>query len=139
ELLRVPIDSPTVYRSIRQNNGMYTNLREVEMDTAAWIAAETGSTMIPIRFVSYLLDLPVLWREEESTAIIDPYGMDLRITANSPYMYRNGERLPILNVDGEQVYSVIKDNRLFIPLRGTGTALGLRPAWSPNVAMLYIE
>jgi len=139
ELLRVPIDSPTVYRSIRQNNGQYINLREVEMDTAAWIAPETGSTMIPIRFVSYLLDLPVLWREEESTAIIDPYGMDLRITANSPYMYRNGERLPILNMYGVQVYPLIKDNRLFVPLHGTGAALGLRPAQSYNVAMLYIE
>jgi len=124
----VPIGSFVIYR---ENTYYY---REIEMDTTAWISPITDSTMIPIRFIGYALDLPVHWDEATRTGTIDPDGYNLRFTAGSDTMCLNGLCMPILNQRSETVPATIRDSRMFIPLRAMGEALGLPAEWLPDLA-----
>lgn len=136
ELVRAPIGSEVVYRSFRTNPGngfYYTDILEVHMDTEIWIMPNTASTMLPIRFIGYALGLDVHWCEPTRTGTLDPEGRNLQFTVDSDYMMLGGVQRPIFNVHGMRVPAILRDDRIFIPLRAMGEALGLQVDWLDEV------
>ena len=145
EVVVVPIGSYTIYRRILywHNDEIfyYSNIRVVEMDVVAWICPETYSTMIPIRFVGYVLDHDVYWCQETRIGTIDEFGRHLTFISGSYYMTISGVQRPIENLRGERVQNVLLFDRMFIPLRAVGEAFGHEPEWlgETRTALLHIR
>ena len=145
EQIVVPIGSSTIYRHVLEANGgqvVTRTTRIVEMDTTAYITPDTYSTMIPIRFVGYILDLNVYWCDETRMGELERNGRRLRFYPDSYYMYVNDVRTPVLNTRGEPVRTVLGDNgRMYIPLRAMGEAVGLEAEWINDIrtALLHIQ
>jgi hypothetical protein len=126
----------TIGESTIQMNG-----EPVEMDTAAYIQESSNSTMVPLRFVSLAIGVDqdnatnadesskIMWDANTKTAtILYAAGSGQKIiqfTAGSATMVVDGTAITMEN----GVVAEIKDNRMFVPFRALGTALGVSVSW----------
>lgn len=129
--VRVTIDSSTIL----------IDNEEVEIDVAPYIQASTGSTMVPLRFVtSFLLGESTSLDEAQESSIISwdsdtktvtifvNSGSSQRIIqfqANSSNMIIDGTTVPMAN----GAVAEIVDSRMFVPFRALGNALGVTVSW----------
>jgi hypothetical protein len=138
----VPIGSEDIYRKQWMAvNGDIVNesTRGINMDTVAYIDRATDSTMIPIRFIGYALDMEVIWDPETRIGTIDPHGRNLQFEIGSRYMRLDGRSVPVLNSRGEHLSSTLVDGRMFVPLRSIGVAFGLTPEWDDETRTAYLH
>jgi hypothetical protein len=129
-----------VYRLQRQidnNTVTYTRIFDIPCDVYGWIS-EHDATMIPLRFVSYALDLDVHWDGEARIATIDRYGMNIQFAPNATYALVNGEPFPIRNGRGEPIEAVLQQGRIFVPLRTLGEILHLPVYWNPHARYAHL-
>lgn len=115
-----------------------------EMDVAPYIQSTSNSTMVPLRFVSVALGVDnanVANPDESSKVSFDPntktatiyYGAGtsqkiIQFTAGSNIMKVDGSEIPM----EYGVVAEIKDERMFVPFRALGTALGVNVAWDAD-------
>jgi len=103
-----------------------------DMPVAAYVSAESNSTMVPIRFVSQAIGVPedsVVWDPAASTVTIYTTGRVIQFTSNSTMMVVDGVASAMVSPDGLPVRSEITDERMFIPFRQVGIAFGLEVGW----------
>ena len=139
-LLILPIGSDRINRVERTETGVevvYSNVLEVRQDTQTWLA-ESDSTMASLRFVAYSLGLKVKWDAATATAVIDPNGRKIQITAGQKHMLVDGQVVPMLNARGEPVEAQLIDKRMFIPLRMLGQAMEMPVRWNPQTQTAYL-
>lgn len=132
-VVKVAIDDPTILI----NDVAY------DMDTAAYIQTSSNSTMVPLRFVSLALGVDdsltgvdgadqsskISWNANTKTATIY-YGAGtgqkiIQFTAGSNNMVVDGTTIPM----EYGVVAEIKDDRMFVPFRALGQALGVAVSW----------
>jgi hypothetical protein len=140
-IVRVPIGRYSVtrfYRQIDNNRVTYRHSFDITCDVTAWVSAY-GATMIPLRFVSYALEMDVHWNREALIATItDRNGTHIQFRPYSTYAIVNGQPFPITNGHGQPIEAVLKQGRIFVPLRTLGEILRLPVTWSAQYAHLYI-
>ncbi len=114
-----------------------------EMDVAPYIQAASGSTMVPLRFVSLALGIDSVESADESSKIQwDPSTKTVTIfyaagtsitpiqfTANSSKMSVGGTVIPMTSPSGQPVKAEVTDSRMFVPFRALGDALGVKVTW----------
>lgn len=114
-----------------------TNLAPMDMGTAAFIQVESNSLLVPLRFVVLALGLPenaVQWNPANATATIFNGGRVMQFTNGSNAMIVNG----VSTVMDNGVSAMIKDERMFIPFRALGQALGVDVDWdAPTNTAIY--
>ena len=101
-------------------------------EPGAYISTATGALMVPLRFVSETLGLEVLWSAETSTAtILGGARGPAQFVSNSTEKFVGGVWVPMLDIAGNAQASEISSERMFIPFRQVGYALGLEVDWDP--------
>ena len=116
--------------------------KAVDMGVAPYIQPTSNSTMVPLRFVSLALGVDNVENADGSDKIsFDPNTKTATIfygagTGQKIIQFQAGSN--IMNVDGNKIameYGVkaeIKDQRMFVPFRALGTALGVDVQWDEN-------
>lgn len=109
---------------------------DFETDGAAYIQAESNSTLVPIRFVAIALsggDIDnadtadnIVWDAVSKTVTISAYGRIVEFSAGSNVMTIDGETV---NMD-YGVKAEITDGRMYVPFRAIGEALGFDVQWN---------
>ena len=112
--------------------------REYITDAAPYIQPESSSTLVPLRFAALAISggsiedadasSAISWNPNTKTAVLTINGNTLSFTAQSSLMYKNGT--PIVMENG--VKAEIKNDRMYIPFRALGNALGVSVDWDPN-------
>jgi|GEM_PF-2481045 len=126
-VVRVTANSPI----IRVNN------EEMIMDTAPFVSTRSNSMMVPVRFISMGLGVEshrVMWSPDTSTVTVDAGERIIQFQTNSSIMRINGIEVPMLNANGEPVYSEVRDERAFIPFRALADALNIFIDWDSATA-----
>ena len=85
-------------------------------DALAFTCADTGTVMVPIRWVAQALDLE-LYRLDSHTTIIDPHNRNIRITRNDTTLYVNDTPHAILDNHNNPTPAILINGRVFLPLR----------------------
>jgi hypothetical protein len=118
------------------------NGEEVEMDAAAYIS--NNSTMVPLRFVALAIGV-----DQANASSVEAADASSKImfdtnskTATILYAAGSGQKIiqftagsAIMNVDGTAItmengaVAEIKDDRMYVPFRALGTALGVSVSW----------
>jgi hypothetical protein len=130
--------SDTIRVSIGSNKVTIGN-KTSDMDVAPYIQKKSMSTMVPLRFVSLAIidgntdsDSKITWDGDNKTATIfvNNGGEQkvIQFTAGSSEMVVNGTKVKIEN----NVEAEITDNRMFIPFRALGSALGVEVDWESS-------
>ncbi len=117
---------------------------DVAMDVAPYIQASSDSTMVPLRFVSIAIGVDsenvnsvdesskVMWDANSKTAtILYAAGNGQKIiqfTAGSNVMTIDGTAVPMDN----GVVAEITNDRMFVPFRALGQALGVPVTWDAD-------
>ena len=113
------------------------NDTEMVMDTAPFVSTLSDSMMVPVRFVSMGLGIEahrVLWSPDTSTVTVDAGERIIQFQTNSSIMRINGIEVPMLNANGQPVYSEVRDERAFIPFRALADALNIFIDWDAATA-----
>ncbi len=82
-----------------------------------------GRTQVPVRALSEMLDAKVDWSQETHTAAIEKNGKTVSLTLGSNIMLVGGDAV---EMDTEVI---MKEDRIFIPVRFAAEALGLTVVW----------
>jgi len=143
DIVRVPINNNDIHnltRRVEADVVSYDFNFDVLGDVAAWVVAETGTTVVPLRWMAYAMGFDIVWESAPRAAVLDPSGHNLRFTAGSTYMYVNGRRMPILDEEGQPMAATLVNGRMFVPLRALSDALQMPMGWNvyTNTAYLYI-
>ena len=109
----------TIGSAAYTNNG-----QNAEGDVAPYISSD-GRTMVPIRIISEALGATVDWDNSTQTDTIQKSGITLQITV--------GQALP----DGLGM-AVLKDDRLFVPVRYVSEQLGANVDWNADAQTVTI-
>ncbi len=147
EYLNIITDTTTLDSVVEVTIGESTikmNGQDVQMDVAAYIQPSSNSTLVPLRFVSLALGVDtesatsteaadasskVMWDANTKTAtVLYAAGNGQKIIqfqAGSNIMVVDGTAIPMEN----GVVAEITDNRMFVPFRALGTALGVPVTW----------
>lgn len=109
---------------------IFVNGIKTDIDAPAYIQKNTGSTLVPLRAVSEAFggEGSVEWIAETKTAVIKYNGNEVRFTANSDNMLVNDIEKPIAN----NAKAEITNERMFVPFRALGDAMGLNVQWEAN-------
>ncbi|MCD7905930.1 MAG: copper amine oxidase N-terminal domain-containing protein [Clostridiales bacterium] len=108
------------------------------MEAAPYIQTESSSTLVPLRFVALAIlggsvsdadesDI-VSWDADTRTAKIYAGDDVISFTADSNYVTING----VTSAMSYGVKAEIKDNRMYIPFRALGEALGVEVDWDSS-------
>lgn len=134
--------SVTIGSSILNLNG-----EEVDMGEGIepYIDPATDSTLVPLRFVALAIGVDpdslsdaqnsskVIWDANTKTAsILYAAGNGMKIVkfqANSDVMNIDGTDVSMVNEQYSPVYAQIKNDRMFVPFRALGQALGVTVTW----------
>lgn len=112
------------------SNVLVVNDSNYDIDVAPYIQESSNSALIPLRAVALSLDYKlkesfISWDAETKTATISYRHNVYQFTAGSNYVVINGRKLEMPNGS----YAEIKDNRMFVPFRGLGYAIGVPVDW----------
>ncbi len=115
---------------------IFINEKAYNIEAAAYIQSESNSTLVPLRFVAVAilggnvenadLDDMIIWDSDTKTAKITALYNVIEFTAGSSYMTVNGKKTLMNN----GVCAEITNNRMFIPFRALGEALGITVEWN---------
>lgn len=94
---------------------------ETTLATAPYV--ESGSTMVPLRFVGEALGAEVKWDNVTKTATYIKGNETVAITIGQKEITVDGERQAI------SVAAVLKNNQTMVPIRVLSEALGARVSW----------
>ena len=143
--LRIRVDEPTISLVSRWINDdgdfVYKEVNRSEMDTKVFVDKETTSTMVPLRYVSELLGYDVTWDEITETATVTNATRTLKFKKDSHHMLIDGTKVQVMSYGGIWMDTIMKDNRLFIPLRAVSRAFDLTFGWDheTGVGYLYLQ
>ncbi|MCD7855505.1 MAG: copper amine oxidase N-terminal domain-containing protein [Clostridiales bacterium] len=111
------------------------NDTEYSVDAAAYIQADSSSTLVPLRFVALALcagdvedadeSSAIKWDAETKTAIIAAGSSVVEFTAGSDTYVIDGVSYELEN----GVKAEITDGRMYVPFRALGNALGAEVSW----------
>lgn len=117
------------------SNIISTDGKKFTVDAAAYIQPESSSTFIPLRFAAIAIsggdvesadtNSTVSWDALSKTASVKTKDAIIKFTAGSNIMYINDK--PIVMENGAK--AEIKEDRMYIPFRALGTALGAEVFW----------
>ncbi len=100
------------------------NDNEIKFPDAQPFVDENGRTQVPIRAVSEMLDCTVDWNDITKTATVTHKNGDtIALTFGSDVMIINGKTSQM------DTAAMIKDDRIYIPVRFVAEALGLTVEW----------
>lgn len=100
----------------------------IEMDTEPFIVG--GNAMVPIRFIAQgigLEDDDIVWDPINKTLMLNANGLKIQFMVDSNIMLANG-----MQVRMDTTVVINEDNRMFIPFRVLGDALGVNVSWDDD-------
>ncbi|MBO8164033.1 MAG: N-acetylmuramoyl-L-alanine amidase [Brevibacillus sp.] len=98
--------------------------KQVQADVPPLI--QNGRTMVPIRVIAEGLGADVSWNQSSQTAVITQGERRLELKLNSPTALVNGKQMKL------DAPPLLKNDRMLLPLRFVGEALGLTVGWEAN-------
>lgn len=109
------------------------NGRPVAMDAAAFIEQER--VFIPVRYLAEAVGAAVAWDAETRTVRLNGNGRQLKMQVNAAEMLLDGRRLEL------PAAPLLRNDRLYLPLRSSAEAFGFTPVWeqSSQTAVLTRE
>lgn len=109
---------------------IFVNNVRTDIDVPAYIQKNTNSTLVPLRAISEAFggEGSVEWIAETKTAVIKYNGNEVKFIANSDNMLVNNIEKPIAN----NAKAEITNERMFVPFRALGEAMGLNVDWEAN-------
>ena len=114
-----------------------------EMDAAAYIDAQKGTMMVPLRFIGYAFGLSesqVMFDDATRTVtLLSPTNKVVQVKIGDAYMIINGAQVPMRNAAGVPVAAVINpaDNRTYVPFRAIGDAFGVPVSFDDATKTAY--
>ena len=111
--------SLTIGSAVYKKNG-----RNVTGDVAPYISSD-GRTMVPIRFISEALGATVEWNNSAQTDTIQKAGIKFEIVVDKALPNNLG-------------VAVLKDDRLFVPVRYVSEQLGASVEWNADTQTVII-
>ncbi len=88
-------------------------------------------TMVPVRVVAEGLNAIVEWDQKTKTATITKENREIQLQLNNP----------VASIDGENVEldapPFLQNNRMLLPMRFVGEALGITVGWESNTRTVY--
>ncbi|MGN1317833.1 MAG: copper amine oxidase N-terminal domain-containing protein [Lachnospirales bacterium] len=119
------------------NNEVIIGSESYVVDAMPYIQYTTGSTLVPLRFVALAVsggDVDtsegdvVKWDAATKTAIVNYNGNTIAFTAGSSEMIVNSDVISMAN----GAVAEISGNRMYIPFRALGDALGVDVDWDSD-------
>ena len=98
---------------------VFINGEYIEFDQQPFLKNDV--TLVPARAIFELLGARVEWQGRAAVAYTDE--CTLTLWAGSPYLYKNGERIPL------GAASEIVGDRMMVPVRAVSEAFGCTVAW----------
>lgn len=136
-----------VVRVFIDSTEMYVNNDKYDVGVAPYIQPESSSTLVPLRFISVVLsgDKTTADKADESNRVSwDNIGKTatiyvgegtnqriIQFTAGSDKMMINGTSIAMDN----NVKAEIKEDRMYVPFRALGNALGVSVSWDADLRM----
>ena len=102
------------------------------MDTKPFVD-KSNRTMMPVKFVSNLLNLNTFWEPDTKSAVFSSDNTEVIINIGSPIIYVNGNPIEMDTV------AVIKDGRTFIPLKYLANAFEINIEWNNDTKEIEIN
>ncbi len=103
---------------------------------------KNGTTYVPLRGVSEILDCDVIWDGNNKTIKIYEKGQYkeeiFRNTDNNIKIYFNSEEIEFKNANGAVVKPFIDNGTTYVPLRGLSETLGCQVEWDSKNFIVYI-
>lgn len=112
------------------SNVLVVGENEIEMDTAPFI--EKGSAYVPVSYIALALGIGengVIWDPVTKTVTINISDRIIQFTQGSSVITINGVSTDMTDADGNLVYALNVDGRIFIPFRALGEAYGVTVNW----------
>lgn len=113
------------------SNKVYDGITVKELDAAPYID-EASRTMIPLRALCEALGAEVEWNESERSATATLNGRCVKFVMQSTYYYINSICFTADTVP------VIKNDRIYIPLRALCEALGKNVYWNDEYDLITV-
>jgi uncharacterized Zn-binding protein involved in type VI secretion len=108
------------------------NGQDIVLEAAPLVNAETGRTMIPLRFVSEQLGATVEWLKDTQQVQIVLNDVTILLTVGSNQVLVNGQPVEI---DGP---AEMIDGKVFVPLRFVSETLGATAEWDSAAQKITI-
>ncbi len=102
---------------------------DMPSNTSAYISPASNSTMVPVRFVANALginDDQIIYDDAKKTVTIITPSRVVQFTTDSSTMTINGSQISMLSPDKLAVKAENKNDRVYIPFRALGEAMGIR-------------
>ncbi|MDR1538719.1 MAG: copper amine oxidase N-terminal domain-containing protein [Clostridiales bacterium] len=102
------------------------------MEAASYISTVSNSTMVPARFLGNALGIrndSITWDDVSKTATFLAPSKVIQFQLNNSNMIVDGVAVPMVSPDGKAVAAEIKNDRIYIPMRAFGYALGVSVDW----------
>lgn len=114
---------PAAHASVRMDLpiDIMVNNGYIKTDVRPFLTS--GTTFVPIRFVSEALGAYVKWDGETHTAIVTDGGSEIIMQTGSEYAYVNGRKLKI------ETGIRLESDRTFAPVRFISESLGAKVDW----------
>lgn len=106
---------------------------ENTMDVAPFIDRASGSTMVPVRFVTELLGGDVEWDEYQRIVTIKIEGLEIRLQIGKSTAMVNGKSVVL------RTPPMIKDKRTFVPVRFVAETMGFEVEWRETTRSVVIR
>ena len=93
---------------------------------------ENGTTLVPIRAVSEMLNADVSWNQERGIALVNKGGKKIELHTGTTTAYINGEKFEL------EVSAEVVNNRTLVPLRFIAEALDVDVTWHGETRMVEL-
>lgn len=93
---------------------------------------DNGTTLVPIRAVSEMLNADVSWDQERGIASVNKGGKKIELHTGTTTAYINGEKFEL------EVSAEVVNNRTLVPLRFVAEALDVNVIWHGETRMVEL-
>ena len=103
---------------------------DLHIDVAPYVSEKSDSFMLPVRFLAQTLGVSqdeIVWNDETKSVTIFAGDRVVRFALDSDFYILNGMSFPLNSKKVE-----IKNNRVFVPLKTLGDALGFSVYWEDD-------
>ena len=90
-------------------------------------------TQVPLRIIMESLSADVNWIQDTQTAVIEKDGVKVGVPIGKPYITVNDQQIK------NDTVAIIKDDRIFMPIRSVIEAFGGRVAWKNETQTVIID
>lgn len=121
---------PTITMAMEQDIQIKIDGNTVITDAPPLLVA--GRVLIPVRIISETLGFSVDWHANTREIFLQKNDLNLKFNINEPFIWNNGNKALL------DVVPVIKDGRVFLPIRAFSENIGALVDWDGQDRIVYV-